>query len=276
MWWISFEETGDFRDIPHLFHFLELLVVFFAKIPDPDNVSHITFPQWAGDSWKGKDGQVYNEWILKRMYPGVVFGPRDEEDDEKVIIDRANFDCGSINKTWCKYIRMFDPYLWARTLNIPRNPNPMPVVTYVNRQDASVRSLTGHVHDNFVKDMLAITDIQFVDIKMENISFDAQFTLANITDLLIGVHGNGLSHAAFMQPHRNVVEIFTPGWPFHWDYYTLSKMMGHEYLCIFNDSVCVPRMFVRNKGITCTQSLRVPTEPIHAIIDQIKEEKGIY
>jgi len=273
MWWISFEETGDFRDIPHLFHFLELLLVFFAKVPDPDKVSHITFPQWHGTSWKGKNGQVYNEWLLQRLYPGVVFGPRVEEGGDKVVIDRAKFNCGDINKTWCKFIRNFDPYLWTRTLVIPMNPSPLPVVTYVNRQNARDRKLDPHVHSKFIEYMLGIPGIEFIDIKMEDLSFDDQFALANKTDLLIGVHGNGLSHAAFMRPHRNVVEIFTPGWPFHWDYYTLSKMMGHEYMCIFNSSVCIPQMFVKNKGFPCTQLAHIPMGCISAIIDQIKEEK---
>lgn len=272
MWWVSFRETGDFADIPHLFHFLELLMVFFARKPDPDKVSHITFPQWENGSWKGKGGHTYNEWILKRMYPDVMFGePKD--DANLTIIDRAKLNHGNINKSWCKYIRHFDPYLWARTLKIPRNPSSKPVVTYVSRQGARVRSMSPHIHDGFVQKMMEIPDIEFITVKMEDLEFKHQFELANRTDLLIGVHGNGLSHAAFMRPHRNVVEIYTPGWAFQWDYYTLSKMMGHEYLCIFNNSVCMPHMFVQNQGIPCTHFARVPIEPISAIIDQIKEEK---
>lgn len=272
MWWVSFRETGDFADIPHLFHFLELLMVFFARYPDPDKVSHITFPEWKGDSWKGKGGKNYNEWILRRMYPGVVFQDR-KEDGDMAVIDRAKLNHGSINKSWCKYIRHFDPYLWSQTLKISRTPSPCPVVTYVSRQGARVRNLPPEIHKNFLKEMLEIPDIEFVNVEMEHLPFEVQFSLANRTDLLIGVHGNGLSHAAFMQPHRNVMEIFTPGCNFHWDYYTLSKMMGHEYVCIFGDHIAVPQMFVKNKQVVCNSIGRIPTELISTIIDQIKEEK---
>lgn len=271
MWWISFRETGDFADIPHLFHFLELLMVFFADKPNPDKVSHITFPQWEGDSWKGKNGVNHNEWILKRMYPGVVFQER-KDDREMTVIDRANLDGGNISKAWCKYIRRFDPYLWSRTLKIQHIPSRHPVVTYVSRQSARVRTLNPQVHENFVNSMMNISDIDFVVVKMEDIPFNEQFHLANRTDLLIGVHGNGLSHAAFMHPHRNVIEIFVPGTIFEWDYYTLSKMMGHEYMCIFNSNPCIPQMFVRNRWARCTSCTTIPMGPISAVIDQIKEE----
>ena len=129
------------------------------------------------------------------------------------------------------------------------------------------------IHANFVKEMLQIPDIEFINVIMEDLPFDKQFEIANKTDLLIGVHGNGLSHAAFMHPHRNVVEIYPTGWSFQWDYYTLSKMMGHEYTCIFNNNICMPQMFVKAMGAQCTHFTRVPVEPISAIIDQIKEEK---
>ena len=271
MWWVSFQETGDFADIPHLFHFLELIMVFFAQKPNPDKVSHITFPQWKGDSWKGKNEINHNEWILKRMYPGVVFHDRDEE-GPVAIIDRASLDGGNISKAWCKYIRHFDPYLWAKTLKIPKVPSRHPVVTYVSRQSARVRTLDPQVHENFVHSMSDIKGIEFVVVKMETLPFDKQFELANKTDLLIGVHGNGLSHAAFMRPHRNVIEIFVPGTIFEWDYYTLSKMMGHEYMCIFNSSPCLPHMFVKNRWARCTTCASIPIEPISAVIDQIKEE----
>ena len=271
--WVEFRETGDFRDIPHLFHFLELLLVFFSKFKeDVDDVRNITFPQWVGDSWMGKECKDYNKWIVERIWgKGLKIGPGN--DDPDVIIDRANLPCGSINKTWCKEIRNFDPYLWSNKLRIPESPHKLPVVTYINRQNSNKRRLPDVVHHAFLQRMRNIPGIVFRDVMMEELSFDMQFGIANETDLLIGVHGNGLSHAAFMKPHRNVVEIFTPGWPFHWDYYTLSKMMGHEYLCIFDSTVILPQMFVNNKDVVCGSCVTIPIGPIMAIIDQIKEEK---
>ena len=270
--WVEFRESGDFRDIPHLFHFIELLFVFFSKYgEDINDVRNITFPQWAGDSWMGKEGKDYNRWILERIWgKGLRIEPGENLD---VIIDRGSLPNGNINKSWCKEIRNFDPYLWSNKLRIPRSPNKLPVVTYINRQNSQRRRMPEVVHHAFLNRMRVIPGIVFRDIMMEELSFEHQFNIANETDLLIGVHGNGLSHAAFMRPHRNVVEIFTPNCKFHWDYYTLSKMMGHEYLCIFDSCVTLPHVFVKNRDVVCTSCVKIPIRPIIAIIDQIKEEK---
>jgi hypothetical protein len=105
---------------------------------------------------------------------------------------------------------------------------------------------------------------------MEDLSFEEQVKAIQRTDLLISVHGNGLTHSAFMKPHRNVVEIFVPGVQFIWDYYTLSKMMGHEYTCIFNGGPALPYMFNLGNGVC--QRDTFPMEILSGIIAQIKDE----
>ena len=267
--WLSLEETGDFRDIPHLFHFLELLFVALVKVDDPSAVTRISFPQWTGDSWKGKGGKNYNEWIVRAIWPDIKIGMCEGNPD--LVVDRACLNGAGISKSWAKYIRVFDPYRWFNMVNIPHSPRRVPRVTYINRQGASQRKLFTNIHDNFVKYMNDIPDIEFLDIKMENYNWDTQVQVARGTDLLIGVHGNGMSHAAFMHPHRNVVEIFVPGTIFEWDYYTLSKMMGHEYTCIFNSRICIPQIFVKNRWAKC-DTCTIPVERITSIVDQIKEE----
>ena len=268
--WISLEETGSFRDIPHLFHFLELLFVALCKIDNPGAVTRISFPQWPGDRWKGKNGVDHNEWIVKTIWPNAQIGPGQGSPD--LVVDREYLEASNMSKSWAKYIRRFDPYRWYRMVDIPIRPSRLPRVTYVNRQMAAARGLRIDVHNKFVKFMNSIPDIEFLDIKMENYNWKTQVEIARGTDLLIGVHGNGLSHAAFMHPHRNVIEIFVPGILFEWDYYTLSKMMGHEYMCIFDSRPALPQMFVNNRWARCT-TCDIPTDPITAVIHQIKEER---
>lgn len=267
--WVSFEETGNFRDLPHLFHFLELLFILFTKLDNPGSVTRISFPQWEGDSWKGKNGIHHNEWIVRNIWPTIEIGSGTGIPD--MIIDRNYLEGGTINKAWAKYIRDFDPYKWFGYMSIPCSPKNLPRITYVNRQDVGKRMLPPIVHEQFVKYMNSIPDIEFLDIQMEKFGWDTQVQVARGTDLLIGVHGNGMSHAAFMHPHRNVIEIFVPGITFEWDYYTLSKMMGHEYMCIFNGTSCIPQMFTKNRWLRCSVC-SIPTDPIEVTINQIKEE----
>ena len=273
---IILQESGDFKDISHFFHFMELLFIAIIEIRnrgwEPGSISNISIPHWPQKSWKGKE-QPHNEWTLNRIFPNSVVIHTPVYGTDVITIDRAAYDCGSINKTWAKYIKSFDPYHWTRLVKTPLPEIHMgkPVITYINRQNSRQRRLSPSVHTKVLKLFENNLKVIFNNVHMEDISFDNQVEIMNNTDLLIGVHGNGLTHAAFMKPHSSVCEIFVPGTQFQWDYYTLSKMMGHEYVCIFNGSPALPFMFNKSRPV-CTSDDFDP-EIINGMIDQIKEEK---
>ena len=54
--------------------------------------------------------------------------------------------------------------------------------------------------------------------------------------ILLGVHGNGLSHLVFMKPTRvsAVIEMFYPGGFAH-DYYWTSRALGMDHYAVWND-----------------------------------------
>jgi len=265
-------ETGDFRDISHFFHFMEMLFVGLVEMKQrgvvPRDITRINIPHWPHESWKGKE-QNHNKWVLDRIFKkaAVVHAPVEEG---ALVVDRAAHNGGNINKMWTKHIRSFDPYEWSKFLDLPRPREKLPVVTYINRQ-SSRRRLADHDHECLVKCLRGVNGIKFQVLNMEDYSFGEQVEFMNETDLLIGVHGNGLTHAAFMNPHRAVCEIYPQGMTFQWDYYTLSKMMGHEYLCIFNGVPVPPYIF--NKTRPPCMAGGVAEAPILGMIEQIKEEK---
>ena len=274
-------ESGNFKDISHLFHFIELLFVGLIKIEQngwtPHNITKVNIPHWPHVSWKGKV-HPHNEWILNRVFPSahVVHTPY-EPGPTTVVVDRADCPKGEVNKMWIKYMRYFDEWKWARLINpIPRDPAQSEnkvVVTYVDRQnDPKGRCLPTSVHDNLVKHFTTQPGIKFLHLKMENFKFQEQVNFMQKTDLLIGVHGNGLTHAAFMPPHSSVCEIFPEGMKFQWDYYTLAKMMGHEYMCIFNSMPTPPYMFNNIREIVC-QTCQFDPCIFSGLTKQIKEER---
>jgi hypothetical protein len=269
---IVFKETGDFRDFAHYFHFMELLWVAIVKLEqsgaDPKSVTTISVPQWKGDSWKGKE-QPHNEWILSKVFPNAIVNDVDDT-DAGLVVDRNDYPSGKINKTWRLFIREFNPHYWHALVKVPIATFKKPVVTYINRQSSKNRRLSDQMHCTLVQFLKGVPDIEFRNVSMEKHSFETQVAIVQETDLLIGVHGNGLTHAAFMKPHRNVVEIFVPGITFHWDYYTTSKMMGHEYTCIFNGSPALPYMFTMGNAVCHTDLF--PPEIFNGIIHQIREE----
>ena len=106
-------------------------------------------------------------------------------------------------------------------------------------------------------------------MKMENHDFKTQEGVSRRTDLLVGVHGNGLSHCAFMRPKRNVVEIYPTGMIFQYDYYTLAKMMGHEYTCIYSGQAA--RVHALTNETPPSATANFDTEIVGEIVRQLKK-----
>lgn len=137
----------------------------------------------------------------------------------------------------------------ASACRTTRAKSRVPVVTYINRQ------LTGRrlVDEDHLKLVAAMEDlekqglIEFVDAVMENIPRIEQFCIAARTDvslcdgladtqIMIGVHGNGLSHQLWMKSGGGVLEFMFEG-GFTRDYGILAEFMAHEYYAIHNDKV---------------------------------------
>ncbi len=185
---------------------------------------------------------------------------------EVLGIDRRSYDVGPVDKMWLSLMRDFDPFEWSRMVHgggaggrrgLPlREPSDPVRVTYIDRQvegkesQEHVRLLPKGLHAAITTELRAMEHVEFSSVKLEEMSFPAQLDLAARTDVLIGVHGNGLTHALFMPPHRFVAELFSfqQGFGYmnyHWDYQSCSRMMGHQYMAVWGDEgvVDVPTRF---------------------------------
>lgn len=72
-------------------------------------------------------------------------------------------------------------------------------------------------------------NIQFV--RLDHMSMREQLRMSATADGMIGVHGNALTHSAWLPPHGIVVEIFAASFH-HYDYQVLSEMTEHHYVGI--------------------------------------------
>lgn len=149
----------------------------------------------------------------------------------------------SMNAFFQDYIQDFDPYMWYRTLQIAETGNTGPWhykratkvrVVYVNRQNTE-RRLPDQWHDALIQTLQGLSYVEFRDVDFVHYSFQEQLGIARSADVLVGVHGNGLSHSVFMHPHRYVLEIVPDNW--HWgsDFFVFSRAMGHRYLAVFGE-----------------------------------------
>lgn len=132
-------------------------------------------------------------------------------------------------------------------------------VGYIDRQSGPTlfRRLPTKWHDAIVKYLSQAKNVDFLHLKMEDYKFEKQMEMASNIDVLVGAHGNGLSHQMFMRPHRFVLEIFGK-FEFQYDYGFLSICMGHKYYCLYGDDglVDVSRHLVRRR--TLPANLRRP------------------
>ncbi|KAJ7274435.1 hypothetical protein B0H12DRAFT_1088714 [Mycena haematopus] len=124
------------------------------------------------------------------------------------------------------------------------------VITYINRQGTRRHLLE---EDNRAL-IAAVEELverknkedgrrwEFNNVHAEQISLDEQIRFAAKTTIMLGVHGNGLTHLIFAKPTRvsAVIEIFLPG-GFARDYEWTSRSLGMTHYSIwYNESFTHP------------------------------------
>ncbi|KAF8134626.1 hypothetical protein EV363DRAFT_1430163 [Boletus edulis] len=122
------------------------------------------------------------------------------------------------------------------------------VITYLSRQ-SSRRRLIPKDHEFLVESLGSLVQRKNAEIttgekewelnvvKAEEMAIDDQVRLAARTTILLGVHGNGLSHLILM-PRTNVsavIEIFYPGGFAH-DYEWTTRALGMKHFGVWNDT----------------------------------------
>ncbi|KAK4690019.1 hypothetical protein P7C73_g82, partial [Tremellales sp. Uapishka_1] len=253
--------------LKHYFHFGEVFlggwrVLATAGERDlPARLMYRTTP----DDWR--DAAGLTTWFQQSVMPNTAV------EESTIWNDRAKsgttflFDKLTITDRWAAHALGENPKYWNKmTADLPLLDAPMdwmgplrssmktlaladgcsvkrqksnvPVVTYVNRQ-LTGRRLNSDDAEEFLKEMNKLHDegvIEFNDAKMERKSRIEQFCMAMRSDIIMGVHGNGLSHALWMKPGSAVLEFMFPG-GFARDYAMIAELMRHDYYAIHNDTV---------------------------------------
>ncbi|KAK7065106.1 hypothetical protein R3P38DRAFT_2492073 [Favolaschia claudopus] len=137
----------------------------------------------------------------------------------------------------------------------PRLPMPPTIlITYVSRQSAQHRKLTAEGHAGVVSALEELVRRKNEEVakhgrgsggrrwellvmEAEKLSKDEQVRVAGRTTILLGVHGNGLTHLVLMPPMRvsTVIEMFYPGGFAH-DYQWTTGALGMKHFAVWNDT----------------------------------------
>ncbi|KAI0344519.1 hypothetical protein BDW22DRAFT_1354593 [Trametopsis cervina] len=118
-------------------------------------------------------------------------------------------------------------------------PQEKVVITYIDRQGVR-RHLVDEDHEYLVRELKTLADTNGYElnvIRAETLTKEQQLDVVARTTILIGVHGNGLSHLIMMSPTpiSTVIELFFPGGFAH-DYEWTARALGHKHFAIWNDT----------------------------------------
>ncbi|KXS18646.1 hypothetical protein M427DRAFT_109455 [Gonapodya prolifera JEL478] len=121
---------------------------------------------------------------------------------------------------------------------IPRRPE-IPNVLYISRQNWGRRSLDTISNARLIEGMRALEQegvCTFTYAEMDKFTVEKQVALAYNATVILGVHGNGLTHQIWMPPTPKslVLEIFSPQ-HFAYDFYATAVTVGHNHFGIWFD-----------------------------------------
>jgi hypothetical protein len=100
------------------------------------------------------------------------------------------------------------------------------VVTYVLRNEP--RRLDPAQENELLEKIRQIPSIDLQIVDFAKLSFPEQVQIAANTDILLGVHGNGMSHTLFLPQGAALIEIF-PENTFRVEYWIFAKIRKLDY-----------------------------------------------
>ncbi|KAJ9206950.1 hypothetical protein DTO021D3_1686 [Paecilomyces variotii] len=103
--------------------------------------------------------------------------------------------------------------------------SPDIVITFIDRKE-SRRLIDQEAYLDGIRQQFQHVTVRAVDFA--SISFREQLQIVRTTDVLVGVHGAGLTHALFLKPNSVVVEILPAGLN-HKGFRNLAGLLGHTY-----------------------------------------------
>ncbi len=231
--WFLMEHPGTSGYLNHFFHILEHIVGTWSLYgyENPDEIKLIVMAadgHNTGAPWEGANFTNYH--TIKALFPNAEvikwssFVERYQNCwlcmERALISDRAagiySQGCGKLNKMLGGAL----PDLSKTALDqmskkvndyagtVEDNREKL-TVTYLKRYN-STRALHGSLEDQLLAGICQIPNIHLQFYWFEFLSFKEQINIIGNTDILISVHGNGLSHILFLPPNAAAVEIYPP------------------------------------------------------------------
>jgi Glycosyltransferase 61 len=250
----------------HFFHLLEHLVGIWAfyGYEHADDVHRIILARDfsnADNNWIGPN-QI-NKHLLTALFPHAEIWTWEHFIKEckqtqglacferAVISDRAgsvfNPECGKINKHLGAALPYINPkHMDSFAMRVQEyaatkreDSSDQLHVTYIKRPPP--RCLSESVERRLIEKISALPNVKLHVEDFAKIPFMRQINLIGNTDVLISIHGNGLSHLLFLPSTSCVIELFPPDCH-QCDYHVFSEARGVDYFgLMYNEKAFLDR-----------------------------------
>jgi protein O-GlcNAc transferase len=241
---ILIKREGAFNlwhSLMEIFSYTLTLDIFTLSSNNPTGVPFFNQPYDAETSQvlildDGDEGPYFELWHLLAKRP--ILRMSDLQTSNTTCIKNLVVPLsGATNPMWqgdwipldCTESKMLlvfiDRVLTHLSITPQRDPSAKLVLTYIDRK--SSRKLENQA---LLLDDLKTTypDITINIVDFAALSFREQVETVATTDILVGVHGAGLTHSMWLPPHSAVVEIL-PEKVGHKGFRNLAKLRGHQY-----------------------------------------------
>lgn len=102
-----------------------------------------------------------------------------------------------------------------------------------------------------------------------------QVRVAAAHDIMVGVHGNGLTNALWMRPGSRLVELFSPG-AHHYDYQFYAELAGLDYVGFERDRVFVGgRRYGKAYGHQGANNIAIEQIDLDMVCNAIVRKEGL-
>ena len=181
------------------------------------------------------DGPIFDLWSLYASTPPIRLSEIADKQLDNVLVPLPGgsnpFWQGDWHQTSCQHSellrvfsqRVFDFYNIAPIPNSDKEKSLN--LTFIDRKNKR-KLVNQDLYIERLKSELPHVNIKVVDFA--KLAFKEQLRIVQSTDILIGVHGAGLTHEMFLQPGSTVVEILPPN-IHHKGFRNLANQMGHRY-----------------------------------------------
>ena len=239
--------------LKHYFHFIEHLIGLWSLIQsnniDPDKIKNVIMLGGGNVEQNFAGINDINKHLAKALFPNSNFIQAKkfhEICDNKIILfknvifsDRTAIhqelpkSISKLNKMLsmpANYISHDDMESFKDKIldyfNIVVRKREMPILTYVIRNGD--RKLEENLEKDLFDEIKKLNKFRVQKIDFAKLPFSKQVQIVSNTDILFGVHGNGLTHLIFLPSSGKVIEIF-PDDVHHLDYRMLADLKGIEY-----------------------------------------------